>query len=753
MGFTIPNEDDASYADQAVPDSVDFEVIAAGVGGDGVVFGGEVTAGGGMTVDVSAVRARIGDVQSHVAASNDLAIGNGDASNPRFDLVVTDGQTISVTAGTADATPVFPKPAAGDVVLAAVYVPANESTAITAGMIVDKRMFVTADGRANILSPATGVSADGTTDDAAALDAALSAGGYWFFPRGTYAIDTPLVLSLSGNLDILGESGALLACTDDTNYGGNENDLISINTAAFGIPLDLRIENITFDTHLLPGSDSNGWPYDDNAETQWPHPNGLSTSSATGEAISMRDGTWRTIEIVGCDFYAAPPRLDIGPYHWTDGGGDSLVFVDVEKTHVLRIQGCSFYGARDSATYLTARNAGLGDWSYRTKMIVSDNYFEGCGNGVHVKVDVVGAVVTNNVFVNCANAIGAQSQGEFGGQHIHITDNVVDGYDEGITIREADGCTITGNQIFNGGHMILKADGSEVLVAGHSGNMANPDPTDLTKPAITDDFFDSPVAIAISGGSNNLIEHNYIEGSAIDGLYNRQASWTGTDPWVFLISEGPNGKVATDNVFRNNTLRGDLFRLVNEIDTSCENNVVSWSDRSHLADHTLRYSNRRDGSRASGPVADVVLSTDVTSESTSLADIAEFTAPVAQDSTYGIRGVLYINGPEAGDIQIGWTEPGTATGFWTGHGLATSASGNAGTKVAQASDGWSGGANKLAFGTAGTGANDYTAIIIEGTFNADTAGDLVMRLRQGVAQTGNPACIKAGSRLTVERLT
>src|SRR5574341_297277 len=142
MAFTIPNVSDASHLDQAEPDSVDFGILEAGIQGDGVISGCAVTAQAtpDMTVAVASGSVRIGGTTATVTAGN-LTIGAASATNPRFDLIAVDNTgTKSVAAGVAAGNPVFPSIPANSVILAAVYVPAND-TAINSTQITDKRVF------------------------------------------------------------------------------------------------------------------------------------------------------------------------------------------------------------------------------------------------------------------------------------------------------------------------------------------------------------------------------------------------------------------------------------------------------------------------------------------------------------------------------------------------------------------------------------------------------------------------------------
>lgn len=141
--FTIPNVADAFHAAQAQVDTVDLDIVVAGVAGTGVVSGCAVTAQGApdMTLAVASGVVKVGAVVVAVSAGN-VTITAAHATNPRFDLVVVDNAgTKSVTAGTAAASPSFPAIPANSVVLAAVYVPATD-TAIQSNQLVDKRMIL-----------------------------------------------------------------------------------------------------------------------------------------------------------------------------------------------------------------------------------------------------------------------------------------------------------------------------------------------------------------------------------------------------------------------------------------------------------------------------------------------------------------------------------------------------------------------------------------------------------------------------------
>lgn len=174
MTFTIPNESAAAFADQAEPDSRDFlDILAPGSNLHGVQSGAAVSAQGtpDMTVAVAVGVVRHGGRRVAVTAGN-VTITAADATNPRFDLITVDatGTKVAVT-GTPDANPVFPDPT-GDVVLAAVYVPAND-TEINSNQIIDKRILLQAPPHEDIRW--YGAAVDGATDDRQAILDAITA--------------------------------------------------------------------------------------------------------------------------------------------------------------------------------------------------------------------------------------------------------------------------------------------------------------------------------------------------------------------------------------------------------------------------------------------------------------------------------------------------------------------------------------------------------------------------------------------------
>lgn len=144
MSLIIPNQAQATYTDQAAPDSGDFAVLSMGMRGYGVVKGCAVTqrgAGANMSVDVAGGLIYVNERYAWLAPTTNVAV-TAAGSSPRIDLVVANWNgVVSVVAGTAASIPVWPAIPTNSVVLAAVFVQASASTIVNAN-ITDKRVTV-----------------------------------------------------------------------------------------------------------------------------------------------------------------------------------------------------------------------------------------------------------------------------------------------------------------------------------------------------------------------------------------------------------------------------------------------------------------------------------------------------------------------------------------------------------------------------------------------------------------------------------
>ncbi len=141
----LPNEADAFNANQAEPDSVDFEILLLGYQRTGVISGcvvSEDPSTPDMTVDVTVGVVALAGSQIAVSVQLNNTVTAADGTNPRIDLVtVNSSGTVVVTAGTAAAQPVAPAIPATSIPLAFLYVPTSD-TSIADNQINDKRILL-----------------------------------------------------------------------------------------------------------------------------------------------------------------------------------------------------------------------------------------------------------------------------------------------------------------------------------------------------------------------------------------------------------------------------------------------------------------------------------------------------------------------------------------------------------------------------------------------------------------------------------
>jgi uncharacterized cupin superfamily protein len=185
MAFTIPDVASAWNAIQARVQSGDFQILADGAAGVGVLTGAAVSPQGSpnMTVAVASGTVRIGGSSVSVSSGNVTITANSSGS-PRLDLICVDGSgTKTAQAGTAAATPRYPAIPGSSVVLAAVLVPTGASS-ITANNIVDKRVTV---------STTTGLLAANNLSDVASATFARTNLGL-----GTMAVQSAAAVNVTG---------------------------------------------------------------------------------------------------------------------------------------------------------------------------------------------------------------------------------------------------------------------------------------------------------------------------------------------------------------------------------------------------------------------------------------------------------------------------------------------------------------------------------------------------------------------------
>lgn len=141
MTWSIPDKGEGDNDIQSILFQEYLEVLVDGIRKNNCVLSGlAITGGADMTPAIAKGAVLTNGVMYAIAAA-DVTITAADATNPRIDLVVvTSGGALAVRAGTPAAAPKPPARTANDVVLWAVYVPAND-TAIATSQCVDMRVI------------------------------------------------------------------------------------------------------------------------------------------------------------------------------------------------------------------------------------------------------------------------------------------------------------------------------------------------------------------------------------------------------------------------------------------------------------------------------------------------------------------------------------------------------------------------------------------------------------------------------------
>jgi hypothetical protein len=141
MSWTIPDKGEGDNDIQSILFQEYLDVLVAGLAGIDCVLSGLVVTGGADMTPAVAKGAVLSNKIMYAVAAADVTITAADATNPRIDLiVVTSAGALAVRAGTPAASPKPPARTANDVVIAAVYVPAND-TSIETTKCIDMRVF------------------------------------------------------------------------------------------------------------------------------------------------------------------------------------------------------------------------------------------------------------------------------------------------------------------------------------------------------------------------------------------------------------------------------------------------------------------------------------------------------------------------------------------------------------------------------------------------------------------------------------
>jgi hypothetical protein len=215
-----------------------------------------------------------------------------------------------------------------------------------------------------------GAKGDRKTDDSAAiltwLTYLMATGERGSVPAGTYYMDEPLTVLVTGNLDVRASANAVFV----GSAGISQNMILLLASAATSEQFEVSWRGGGFDisqTEYVPA-----------------------TLSGSGLALQW---VWKST-VSGVKF--------IGPADYTQGGsygGDTgLTLVSCQY---INVKGNFFSGIRDTGIYITGDSNTADDDNDGRDIVVANNHFSKCAGGVSVKRQSHRTLVGNNVFDYC----------------------------------------------------------------------------------------------------------------------------------------------------------------------------------------------------------------------------------------------------------------------------------------------------------------------------------------------------------------
>lgn len=263
--FTIPDEGEGDHAHQSLLWQEYIDVLVAGISGiDCVLSGLAVTGGADMTPAV-AKGAVLSNGTLFAVAAADVTIGAADATNPRIDLIVVNSSgALAVRAGTAAATPKPPARTANDVVIAAVFVPATDTT-IETTKCVDMRVFKSG---GPIVIHKEGSKAQNNSAGAVSVFNTAPV-----IPNGLFLAGRALRVSMGGN--VLHNTTTAMTLTVAISYGGTT--IFSDVTASYGTTADA--DRMSWHLEFVIYANGNA---DQRMSGRWINMGATTTAPATG---------------------------------------------------------------------------------------------------------------------------------------------------------------------------------------------------------------------------------------------------------------------------------------------------------------------------------------------------------------------------------------------------------------------------------------------------------------------------------------
>lgn len=225
MAWSIPDKGEGDSNIQSILFQEYLDVLVEGISGKNCVLSGLAVTGGADMTPAVAKGAVLSNGIMYAVAAADVTIGAADGTNPRIDLIVVNSSgSLAVRAGTAAAAPKPPARTSNDVVIAAVYVPASDTT-IATSQVTDMRVL-RENGPICIYRTTT---AETTNTTSSAIHALNKTGSGVVIPNGLFLAGRKLRVRLGGNMLLLSGTPTVRVVI---TYGGTTmfSDISGVST-------------------------------------------------------------------------------------------------------------------------------------------------------------------------------------------------------------------------------------------------------------------------------------------------------------------------------------------------------------------------------------------------------------------------------------------------------------------------------------------------------------------------------------------
>jgi hypothetical protein len=730
------------------PGEGDWKVLADSLAGKGAETGLQVSYVNANTVRVAPGVAVIGGTRGAISVAIDLTVTTA-ISNPRIDLIVVDlvtgGPTTALVIPGVEAPvsgssrPGWPSVSPTQVVVARVW--SQPGVGITPEDVVDKRALIV-NQRTSVLSPATGVKGDGTTNDGPAFEAIFSMGGDWWIPSttGGYLMGgrtsngnhiPSATVRARRSLSVECAPGAVILAGIDLahhmfDFGTNSAGLLiqfswrggvvdcHQQAKSFTVPHGDPTLNPTADDYVridLPGRAKNVFDHQVNIA------NSFHFSPANWSALTIDDTIFSSNY-----FGSAVDPKNLSFTHWQSAGGDTHVFVD-EVVGDVRIRNTTHLGASDLGIYIRTVTAADSPASF----LVQGCSGYSCWGLVSLKGDIANFRVADCYTFNCPDPYST-NRPSYGGHPSNgvFTSCVAEQYHVAFSVRDSTGISLSGIRGDRAG--ALGRDGLPYS-AGHLSS--------------------SPTCVRIVRSRNISVDGAYFVGGVIPTKRPLVLWLESSNEEILPSAPVPALSLSSDIKLRNFHvdevlgLGGD--KLIANVESPQRVSLVGLTTGEQMGSFggptRLGHDWVFDPGHAYRRVTSVITSS---TNATSTLEPAGFATTVYAGRAYDVRVRGVWQGDVSDDLRIFWTLPtvpsgGTAhVGHWAGFTQKTSATATSSVFDRQAML-WT--TNQFQYGLTG----DPELIELEGTLIAGVTGVLRFGWRKQANTSSVAASLHPGA--------